>query len=75
MCAGSQGEIRDAPVEVYMGYYGGMIRVGDARYSVDSAGGRENGNTSEDEMVALLSGYEPGELARLFVGLVRDSDE
>jgi hypothetical protein len=60
-----------------MGYYGGTLTVGDKYYKAKVAEevSRNIGNTSEEEMISLLSQYSSNELATLLVELVRDSQE
>jgi hypothetical protein len=72
MCAGANGRLRDKEVSIYMGYYGGNLRIGDAYYTVNEDEGKV---MSESEMIDLLSKYKKKELATLIVELVRDSDE
>ena len=69
MCAGSEGKIKDKEVDIYMGYYGGSLSVGDDHFSVNG------GNKTEEEMIEILSKYDSADLARLMVELVRDSNE
>ncbi len=75
MCAGSSGKIGDKKCSIYMGYYGGSLRIGDALYTVDTAD-RERECMSETEMIDYMTkNYTAQEIATMIVQMVRDSDE
>jgi hypothetical protein len=71
MCGGSEANILGKSVNVYMGYYGGSITIGDNTYSVN----KEQGNTTAGEMLEILSSYHPKELAQLVIDLIDNADE
>jgi hypothetical protein len=70
MCAISEAKIRGKEVDIYMGYYGGDMSVGDTNYSV---GLNKEGNRSD--FIAGLSKYSSKELATLFADLVENAEE
>ena len=74
MCGMSDAKLRDKEVDMYFGYYGGSMEIGDVR--LDFGDGKTYGeNISKEEMRDILDGYSSTELAQLIVDLVENACE
>lgn len=71
MCAGSESKLGNEDVDIYMGYYGGSITVGDLHYSVNT----KETECTKEEMIAALGKYSKEELAACIVDLIDNSNE
>ena len=70
MCAGSEAVIGKEEVSVYMGYYGGNIRVGEMLY--DTA----NKNTStKEQFIEYMNKFTKKQLIQLIADLIKNSKE
>ncbi len=70
MCAGGRATIRDKECGIYMGYYGGSLRVGKVTY--------KQGKTTPEEkekFVKYLKRFTKDELINMMLDLVENSDE
>lgn len=80
MCAGSDGKLGELEVDVYMGYYGGRLTVGDVTYEQETAvpdkeRAEYRGPTAREKMVSTLLQFTPGQLADLLCQLVENANE
>lgn len=68
MCAGSNTNLKQHKVELYLGYYGGKITIGDVTF--------KQGNTTERRrMFEFLSNFEKNDIISMFLDLIDNSDE
>jgi len=73
MCAGSNAKIGETEIEVYMGYYGGSLYIGDKAYHQIMTTGENV--LSREEAIRLLTAYGAEALAVLLVDLIDNSEE
>ena len=72
MCAVSEAQIGNEHVEIYMGYFGGSIKVGALQFKVDA----DIASIEHYRKVTeKLSRYPSDQLAALLMDLVRNSKE
>ena len=74
MCAGSKAKVGETAIDVYMGYYGGRLDIGNRRYYQDKAHPNA-ADFSREEAIRLLTAYGAEALAVLMVDLIDNSEE
>ena len=69
MCASSSAKIRNEEVGIYMGHYGGSLKIGDTKYAQDDDDSRRKA------MKIKLESYTKEELSKLMLSLIDNALE
>lgn len=68
MCAGSNTIIKNEEVNVYMGYYGGRLSIGNINY-------KDNNVKERPVMAAKLKSFKKDDLIEMILNLIDNADE
>lgn len=71
MCAQSEGKLRDAEVDVYMGYFGGSLKFGNFSYSNHP----EEQEGTRQGLIDKLKEYSAEELSVLIADFLDNAEE
>ena len=73
MCAISEVKLRESDVAVYMGYWGGSIKIGEEEYSTNP--NDVDVTITRDRMTAILLSFDRFELADLLLRILENAEE
>jgi len=77
MCARSEAKLRAGDVEVYMGYYGGYISIGEKKYISEDCirVNKHDILITKPELMGILRRHKKKELCEMIVELIDNADE